>query len=69
MKTKKLTLVKRLEKAQSNLQRWQRELTLDLVGNYKYSVELDIRRIKQYANYIKNTCEMHNIDYRYLLLT
>lgn len=67
MKTKKLTLKERLEKAQENLHCYQRLLAMDLIYNYKYSVEYDMKRIKQYANYIKNTCGMHNIEYRFLL--
>lgn len=67
MKTKKLTLKERLEKAQENLHYFQRLLAMDLVDNYKHSAEYDMKRIKQYANYIKNTCKMHDIEFRFLL--
>lgn len=67
MKTKKLTLKERLEEAQDVLHLYQRLLAIDLINNHTPCAEYDMKRIKQYANYIKNTCKMHDIEYIYLL--
>lgn len=64
-----MTLEKRLERAQRKLSWWLKELTLDIMENHhRLIIESDMAFIEQYARYIKNTCEMHGIEYSKLQL-
>lgn len=66
MKTKKLNLAQRLELAKSNLHSWQRIEALDLANGLNGDYER--KHVKQFATYIKNTCEMHGLTFSTLLL-
>lgn len=66
MKTKKINLVQRLEVAKRNLNHWQRVHAYQEAR--EKNCEFERRIIKQYATYIKNACEMHDLTFSPLLL-
>lgn len=66
MKTKKLNLAQRLEIAKENLHYWQKIEASELVRGK--SGEWERKQIKQFAAYIKNTCDMHGIMFSIILL-
>lgn len=66
MKTKKLNFVQRLEVAKRNLNSWQKMHAVACA--YGVSDEFERKQIKQFATYIRNTCEMHGLEFSALLL-
>ena len=65
---KKLNLQQRITKAQSEIQYYQKDLCLVLIHNYTYFIEEDIRKLKLWTNYLRNTCLMHGIHFSKMLL-
>lgn len=70
MKTKKMNLHQRLETAKRNIEWYKKELCMDLImyGEKSASVEWDIKGLKQWTKYVKNTCDMHGYVFSVLLL-
>lgn len=66
MKTKKLNLNERLELAKQNLHCWQRMEALGLASGR--NADYERTQVKQFAIYIKNTCDMHGLNFSTLLL-
>lgn len=65
---KKLNLQQRINKATQEIHYYQKELCLDLIYNYTYSIEDDTIKLKQWTNYLRNTCLMHGIHFSKMLL-
>lgn len=70
MKTQKMNLHQRLQKASKEIDWYQKELCMDLLnyGEKSASVEWDLCRLKYWTKYVKNTCEMHGLTFNVLLL-
>lgn len=66
MKTKKLNLAQRLEVAKRNMNFWQRLEAYEMARGKSSNFERDV--VKQYATYIKNVCDMHDLTFSTLLL-
>lgn len=66
MKTKKLNLAQRILLAKWHIEYAQKELKDDLLkfGVKSASVEWDLLHIEQWSRYLRNTCEMHDLEYK-----
>lgn len=67
MKTKKISLEERIELVKIYVNSYSRLLAIDLVNESVYS-EFELKQIKDWMRYLKNTCEMHNLVFSTVLL-
>ena len=68
MKTKKLNFYERIDKERKLLHAYQLGLAFNFSQGENYSVEYELKMIKNLSRYIKNTCMMHNFPFSVLLL-
>lgn len=67
MKTEKLNLNERIEKASTFVKCYLRFMAMD-IAYHGYVDDLDVQRTKYWLRYLKNTCEMHGLTFSTILL-